>query len=102
MDAQGLTTVTRLCYALAGAAALACTAATSLLIATLPSLHGAASGAAARGQVFALLAPVLAAAACAAALVVGATRLLAFREERFISGMASWRRKGGLSLVPRQ
>ncbi len=87
--AQGLALTTRIFWALAGAAFVSASFGLGLLAA-------ASVGAASWQTTGAPLAALLVGGAALAKLAQAAWE---FREERFISGVRSWKRAGGLSLV---
>ncbi|KXZ56579.1 hypothetical protein GPECTOR_1g520 [Gonium pectorale] len=88
---RGQKLVTRICVALTAAAALAAAAAAGLAAVAAMSPQGLA----AVGGWKALAAVAVGAAALAWAAVQG----WAFREERFVSGVAQWLRVGGFALL---
>ncbi|KAF5843470.1 hypothetical protein DUNSADRAFT_15765 [Dunaliella salina] len=93
---KGFQQVTRLCQVVTALAAAASTAAVALLTVMLhtASLNGEWALAAEQSG-----GPAVAAAVLGAALAVAAAKLWDFREDRFISGLKRWKKKGGLSLV---
>ncbi|KAF5843468.1 hypothetical protein DUNSADRAFT_15763 [Dunaliella salina] len=93
---KGFQQVTRLCQVVTALAAAASTAAVALLTVMLhtASLNGEWALAAKQSG-----GPAVVAAVLGAGLAVAAAKLWDFREDRFVSGLKRWKKKGGLSLI---